>query len=295
MQRARAARVSTAYIWKHPRYDTVLIRSRSRTNIRQSPPSFLSQYYGKALHHMPLTVIGAGLPRSGTNSLHLALEHLQYRTQHMKSLVNERHLCDAWHTYIVEQKPVDWKTVFAEYDACCDGPAAFHWEALLKEFPEAKVVLTVRGSDGWVKSYKTLMASAGRLMDILSWLPYIGINRFTKWLLVAAGNKNVFLHKGKLEIPYTMSMLPMPSDPELKVIYEDWVASVKAKCPPDRLLVFDVRDGWAPLCNFLGTPMPDIPFPNSNAGSKGLWTLFYQTIVLSPLRKMLGMKEPDLA
>jgi hypothetical protein len=47
-------------------------------------------------------------------------------------------------------------------------------------------------------------------------------------------------------------------------VYENHVAEVKATIPPDRLLVFDVRQGWAPLCEFLGTPMPEQPFPAGN-------------------------------
>lgn len=46
--------------------------------------------------------------------------------------------------------------------------------------------------------------------------------------------------------------------------FNDWHAEVIAKCPKDKLLVFDVREGWAPLCKFLGKPIPDVPFPNTN-------------------------------
>ena len=54
------------------------------------------------------------------------------------------------------------------------------------------------------------------------------------------------------------------SKPEgwLEDIYERHVASVRGKVPPERLLEFNVKDGWEPLCEFLGLPVPDIPFPN---------------------------------
>ncbi len=47
-------------------------------------------------------------------------------------------------------------------------------------------------------------------------------------------------------------------------VFEQHIAEVKATIPPDRLLVFDVREGWAPLCAFLGCPVPDEPFPRVN-------------------------------
>ena len=73
---------------------------------------------------MPLRVIGAGLPRSGTNSLCSALELLGYRVQHMKHLFSDMKLLDTWHGHVVESKPTDWKSVFADFDAAVDGPAA---------------------------------------------------------------------------------------------------------------------------------------------------------------------------
>jgi hypothetical protein len=43
---------------------------------------------------------------------------------------------------------------------------------------------------------------------------------------------------------------------------------VKAKVPHDKLLVFDVHEGWKPLCDFLGKEVPDVPFPHLNETSK---------------------------
>ncbi len=47
-------------------------------------------------------------------------------------------------------------------------------------------------------------------------------------------------------------------------VYNDWHQQVIEKCPKDKLLVFDVKEGWEPLCKFLGKPIPDVPFPNTN-------------------------------
>ena len=46
--------------------------------------------------------------------------------------------------------------------------------------------------------------------------------------------------------------------------YNDHVEEVKRTCPPEKLFIFDVKDGWGPLCAFLGKPVPDVPYPNVN-------------------------------
>ena len=53
-------------------------------------------------------------------------------------------------------------------------------------------------------------------------------------------------------------------EPYSTQLYNDWVAEVKRTVPADRLLIFDVKQGWAPLCKFLGLPVPSVPFPNIN-------------------------------
>jgi hypothetical protein len=46
----------------------------------------------------------------------------------------------------------------------------------------------------------------------------------------------------------------------------DHVEHVKATVPKDQLLIMNITegDGWAPLCKFLGRPIPDVPFPKLN-------------------------------
>jgi hypothetical protein len=46
--------------------------------------------------------------------------------------------------------------------------------------------------------------------------------------------------------------------------FNEWHEKVISKCPKEKLLVFDVKEGWEPLCKFLGKPIPNVPFPNTN-------------------------------
>ena len=46
--------------------------------------------------------------------------------------------------------------------------------------------------------------------------------------------------------------------------YNAWVKHVKNIVPPNRLLVFEVKEGWEPLCKFLDLSVPEGPFPRVN-------------------------------
>ena len=240
-------------------------------------------------------VIGAGLPRTGTNSLEEALSILGYRTHHMKTLANSD-MCDLWHDYIVDGKPADWKGMFKDYDACCDNPACVYWEEIAKEFPEAKVVLTVRKAEGWAKSYQTLQGFMAKLEWVFAIFRFIGIQKFARFFKVAAGNKRNFWAKVypallKAPIPRLVSDVPTPSTKELIDFYPTWTEDVQKKCPKEKLLTFDVRDGWEPLCKFLDKPVPNVPFPNSNAGTSGLRTVAIESFIIQPIKRILGMKD----
>ncbi len=43
--------------------------------------------------------------------------------------------------------------------------------------------------------------------------------------------------------------------------FNQWVAQVKKVVPKDKLLVFEAKEGWEPLCNFLNVPVPEGSYP----------------------------------
>ena len=51
-------------------------------------------------------------------------------------------------------------------------------------------------------------------------------------------------------------------------VFRDHIAAVQAEIAPDRLLVFDVREGWEPLCGFLGVAVPETPYPKTNSSKE---------------------------
>ena len=103
-----------------------------------------------------MRVIGAGLPRTGTMTMQAALKTLGYPCYHMKEVPRERGHLDAWYQFVTGQAPMDWHTLFRNFEATVDTPGCLYYQELMEAFPDAKVVLTVREPDRWYASLMTL-------------------------------------------------------------------------------------------------------------------------------------------
>ena len=103
---------------------------------------------------MNLEIIGAGLARTGTMSLKLALEQLGYGPCfHMIEMLKDPHqlkLLDVSHP----QGSPKWSLFFEGYRSTTDYPACLYYKELLDLNPNAKVILTVRDPDSWYESVK---------------------------------------------------------------------------------------------------------------------------------------------
>jgi Sulfotransferase domain len=209
-------------------------------------------------------VIGAGLPRTGTTSMKAALERLEFGPcYHMFEILTHPDHVDRW-LPAGSSAPVDWDRVFEGYQSTQDWPASHFWRELADAYPEAKVVLTVRDPHRWYVSFRTLitqgpdgamgeqppdaehpvLAMMERLRPLLD-----GIGRATfgaDWR-VGLGEQGV------------------PDENLAVAAYHRHVAAVQDSLPAERLLVFDVRQGWEPLCDFLDVEPPaGEPFPHLN-------------------------------
>lgn len=188
---------------------------------------------------MTLRVVGAGLGRTGTSSLKVALEQLLGgRCHHM----SEVHADAEWHLPLWEPvlrgEEVDWEKVFAGYVASVDFPAAAFWSELSWAYPDALVILSTRPARAWYRSAASTIFRLGEdpvFSDV--WRERFGFDRYD----------NRF------------------DDPEAMIAaYERHNAAVRSSIPPDRLLEWKLGDGWAPLCDRLGLPQRDQPFPWTN-------------------------------
>jgi hypothetical protein len=200
---------------------------------------------------MPLEIIGPGFGRTGTNSLKLALEHLGFGPcHHMFEVRDNPELLPDWEA-AARGEPVDWDRVFRGYRSQVDWPGARYWRELARHFPEAKVILTVRDPDAWFDSVQATI------------VPFI-----------AARGTHPSPHVNAIaEMAHQTIVVPIFNNRLTERdyatrVFREHITAVKAEIPAHRLLVFDLREGWRPLCHFLEAEVPDIPFPKTNSSKE---------------------------
>ena len=214
-----------------------------------------------------LRVIGAGFGRTGTQSLQVALEHiLGGPCYHMKNVITQHpdHV-ETWRA-AERGEAVDWEQLFAGYVAAVDWPVARFYAEMLATYPEAKFVLSLRDPERW---YDSTAATIYRVAEVLGGAAW-------RVLLRLMGKRRTFINMVD-ELVWEGHFDGRFSDRTHAIgVYEAHNEAVKHAVPADRLLVFEARQGWGPLCAFLGLPEPDGPFPhvNDSAGFKrALWVM----------------------
>ena len=199
---------------------------------------------------MPLQVIGAGFGRTGTLSLKQALNDLDHGpTYHMDEVVRRPSHVAAWLHY-ARTGEVRWDDLFARFRSGVDFPVSCAWAELAAHYPDAKVVLTVRDPEAWWTSTATTI--------------YPTRTMFPRWLLRAAPVAARWTEMVDLLVWNGLFDGRFEDREHAISVFERHIAEVRATCPPERLLVFDVAEGWEPLCSFLGVAVPDQPFPRLN-------------------------------
>ncbi|UBU18306.1 sulfotransferase family protein [Nonomuraea gerenzanensis] len=208
-----------------------------------------------------LTVIGAGFPRTGTSSMKAALERLGFGPcHHMFDVGSDPDRARRWAPLAHSGTTPQWDHVFEGFRSAVDWPASFFWRELAAAYPEAKVVLTVRDPDAWFASMRTLIANgparlqADRLAPEMTGL--VDNMTITRPLLERMIREGLGSDRPFGEVP---------DEKDSIAAFERHTATVRESLPAERLLVFDVREGWEPLCRFLGVDVPaGEPFPHLN-------------------------------
>jgi hypothetical protein len=197
-----------------------------------------------------MRVIGAGFGRTGTLSLKRALEDLGFGpTYHMQEVMRRPAHVDRWWTY-ARTGEAGWDALFADHGSGVDFPVSCAWEELAAHYPDAKVVLTVRDPQRWWESTATtIYRTRGAFAP---WVPRL-VPPVRRWLEMVDVLVWDGLFDGRFE-----------DRAHAVAVFERHIEHVRATCPPERLLVFDVAEGWAPLCAFLDVPVPPQPFPRLN-------------------------------
>ncbi len=205
---------------------------------------------------MELVVVGAGVGRTGTHSLKLALEQLfGAPCHHMVEILGDPAQIPAW-TDAIEGRPVDWSAMLAAYRTIVDWPGGSFWPELSAANPDALVLLSVRDPEGWYRSASNtiFLAFDHTPPELAPWMEAV----------------RKLLHdrfSDRFDDPTAMM--------DAFVRHND---DVRANVPADRLLEWTPGDGWEPICERLGLPVPVEPFPVTNTTDE-----FREMIGMPPL------------
>ncbi|MFC5183078.1 sulfotransferase family protein [Actinomadura harenae] len=205
-----------------------------------------------------IEVIGAGLGRTGTYSLRTALEVLGFGPcHHMASLGEDPAVLQRWER-LLDGGPERWEDLFAGFGSVVDWPACAYWEELADTFTGARVILTTRPADRWYDSVaQTIYKSCGPPPPNLDGLLMRLEDRLDPWLRRRRRVARTVIWDDTFQGRFT--------DREHAIAtFHRHNRRVREHIAADRLLEFDVAEGWEPLCAFLGVPVPDEPFPHLN-------------------------------
>ena len=193
---------------------------------------------------MTLRIIGAGFGRTGTASLKMALETLlNAPCYHMIEVFKHPEHVRLWHDAALD-KPVNWDALMEGYAAAVDWPASAYWPELMRQYPDALVLLSVRDPESWwASASETIFAGLRPDNPMLT----------PEWLAMV--HAMFRRYPGVGDVPDRDTMIAALTENTARALRE---------VPRERLLVWQARDGWEPICRALGVPVPDEAFPRTN-------------------------------
>lgn len=197
---------------------------------------------------MSLDVIGAGFGRTGTLSLKLALEELGFvKCHHMTEVFQNSDQAPHFLAAARGEK-VNWEEVFKGYRAMVDFPGCHFWRELADAFPQAKVILSTRDPHSWFKSASETIFQAVQMEP-----------EDPDMRRVSEMAREIVLDRtfgGNISEAHAVE------------VFKAHEEEVKRTIPADRLLVFEAKMGWEPLCDFLGVKVPETPYPRTNSSEE---------------------------
>ncbi len=203
-----------------------------------------------------MKLIGAGLPRTGTLSQKIALEMLGFAPcYHMVNVLTDLDETPRWRRVL--DGDLAASEIFEGFEATVDWPGSFFYRELVEQYPDAKVLLSVRSGEAWARSMRDTiwgviygqilirhLSDARRLVDP-PWDDYIGLM------------SEMWRRSGLMRDDSTTAE-------EMGVAMERFNQEVQDAVPAERLLVWSPGDGWEPICEFLEVPVPEADFPRVN-------------------------------
>jgi hypothetical protein len=204
-----------------------------------------------------MKVIGAGLPRTATTTQMFALEQLDCGPcYHMRDLLMDLEGGLPLWEAALDGRP-DWEAIFGEACSTVDWPSAFYYRQLMDHYPEAKVLLSVRGGEEWALSMEKTIWGMWHGDSVIHYLNKARTVVDPVWAryITMMGRMN-FEPGGAFEGATDRA--------GLIAAMERWNEGVKAHVPAERLLVWNPAEGIEPLCEFLGLELPQDELPRLN-------------------------------
>ena len=203
-----------------------------------------------------MKLIGAGLPRTATTTQMIALEMLGLPCYHMRDMMADLgKSVPQWRQAL--EGDGQWDEIFEGKESTVDFPASYFWRELMDVYPDAKVLLSVRTAESWVDSMQNTIAQiwfGDSLMHHLAQAQYQIDPVYAGWLDVLF---DMWTKRGML--------VNTNGDSDMMATQmEEWNQEVIDTVPAERLLVWNPKDGWDPLCDFLELPVPAEPLPHVN-------------------------------
>ncbi len=228
-----------------------------------------------------MKVVGAGFGRTGTLTLKTALERLGFGPcYHMQEVMRHPQHAATWEA-ATRGEAVDWARFFEGWGSSVDWPACSFYQEILAAHPDAKVLLSVRDPERWHQSVLETIRQPTVRFPMRLFMPHLPlVGRVTRMASALVWEKTF---QGKVD------------DREHAIaVYKAHIEEVKRTIPADRLLIFEARQGWGPLCAFLGVPVPDEPFPHVNDTASmrrvmGVMNAISWVLLLSPALLLLGL------
>ena len=218
-----------------------------------------------------LKVIGAGCPRTGTLSTKAALERLGFGPCHHMFEVMSRPEQSALWSLTPGEGEATWDRLYEGYVSAVDWPTGYYWEEVYRANPDAKILLTVRDPKRWYESaHETVFQAAPTILatgEADGEEAPEGLDPDSEGAQVLERLRTLrqtllnTMWRGAFGVDSDV----IPDEATAIAAYERHVEHVRATVPADDLLVFEVSQGWEPLCDFLGVPVPESePFPRLN-------------------------------
>lgn len=205
---------------------------------------------------MALRVVGAGVGRTGTHSLKIALEQLLGGPcHHMLEVLADPDQAPGW-IDAIEGRPVDWSTMPDGYVSLVDWPGCSFWPELAAANPQALVLLSVREPESWYRS------AANTIFQAFDHVP----PEMRPWM---EAMRELLRQRFSDRFDDPVAMMDA---------YARHNARVQEEIRPERLLVWAPGEGWDPICERLGLRVPDDPFPMTNTTDE-----FRSMLGMSPL------------